>query len=610
MRKILLAQLVAFPLLGWSQSFNYSGITPIPDNGPQACVTITVSGLPTTINSSFGLSGVCFDITHTYDNDLQLRLISPNGNSIFIASNIGAEFDNFTNTCLAENGTNGFLAQGTAPFTGIYIPLESLNQLNNGQDPNGVWSFCAQDFADIDTGSIHSVTLVFSANPPVDPAGPPKLCTFCTCPGGAADCDLLPDMTSSAQSILKDIDVNHHSTFEQPGNINFDNATPNIGWGPLEIKGVDTCYCGTTIVPCTATICPNGDPVKQVVHQIIYSRQNNSDTLLVSERTAGFMSYHPSHGHIHVDHWADFTLRTSTANPDATTWPIVGVGTKQSFCLINLGDCDANNGYCQDANGNVLHKSDIPNADFGFVSGCGLEQGIYTGNLDIYVVGLNMGIDLTGVCNGDYYIVSITDPENNMLETDETNNWVAVPVTLTEQTPSPSADFSQIFSGVTVALQAQNLTNATSFEWNFGDGITDTQNNPTLHQYTANGTYYITFTVISPCGTFVHTDSVTVTTVGVAENNIPNDYFLNAQPNPAKGQTELSYFALKNNEQITIEMYNAVGQKTSTLLNEQVTNGRHALTLNFKELGLKSGMYFVKLTNEQKSITLKIMNAN
>lgn len=600
------------PFHNMAQTFNYTGPMPIPDYGPEVCASINVSGLPTTINSTFGLSGVCFDITHPYDSDLEIRLKSPNGNSIFICGYIGGNGDNFTNTCVAENGTSGYIIHGSSPFTGVYIPLESLNLLNNGQDPNGTWLFCVKDVSASDSGLVNSASLTFSNNPPPDPGPPPPLCNFCTCPNGSATCDLLPDMTASALAISKDIDtITHISNFELPGLINFDNSTPNIGWGPLETIGVDSCFCGTTQIPCTSTTtCPNGDPVKQIVHQVIYQKQANNDTLLTYERTASYMSYHPTHGHIHLDHWADFTLRRATSNPNPLSWPIVGNGTKTSYCLINLGDCDSFDGYCKDTNGTTLNLADIPNAGLGYYSGCNLHQGIYVGSLDIYSVGLNSGIDLTGVCNGDYYILSITDPNNDILETNENNNWVAVPVTLTQQMASPSANFSLSLTGNTVGLNANNLTNATSFEWNFGDGVTDTINNPALHSYSANGTYYITLTVNSPCGTFTKTDSVTITTIGVADINNENEYFLKAQPNPAKGITEISFFVLNPNENISVELYNAFGQRVNSFFNSRMPVGKHSLVLDFKEQNLSSGTYFIKLLHGEKSLMQRVISLN
>lgn len=606
MKKILFLLCIAFPSFTFAQTFTSVDSVHIPDSpGPEVYDSVLVSGLPASIDSAFGLAEVCFNINHTYDQDLELRLKSPNGNTIFLANRVGGGDDNFLNTCLAENGANGYLVNGTAPFTGTWIPLESLNQLNNGQNPNGWWYLAVHDVAGVDSGDVTSFSITFGANPPADPPPPPVLCNGCICADGTTGpCDLLPDMTASALSISQDIDpVTHLSIYENTGNINFDNATPNIGYGPLEIIGVDSCYCGTTLVPCTTPICPNGDPIKQVVHQVVYQKSAGSDTLTNYERTAGYMSYHASHGHIHVDHWADFTLRTATSNPDATTWPIIGTGTKTSFCLINLGDCDAEYGYCVDTAGTQLHLADIPNAGLGFYSGCGAHQGIYVGALDIYVVGLNMGIDLTGVCNGDYYIVSITDPDNNMLESNENNNWAAVPVTLTEQTSARHT--LTMINPLTAQGIAYNLSAATSYTWDFGDGSPVISNiNPVSHTYTANGLYYVTLTVNAPCGVDSKTDSVLISTVGINQLVSPSEYII-ASPNPAMDNMTINY-SLDKAGKVLIELYDLSGKKIASLLNNNESQGLHTLTYSAKQEGIAAGSYLIRMTTVTNQYMQKI----
>ncbi|MBK6400263.1 MAG: proprotein convertase P-domain-containing protein [Bacteroidia bacterium] len=500
MKKLLLAIILC--LTTWNsnaQTFSWTGNEPIMDNQTDT-IPIIVSGLPTVIDTTFGLAHVCMDITHTYKNDLVMKLMSPSGLIITLISGVGGSANNFLGTCVGMDGTA--FSNGQAPYTGIYLPTGNTSLFNNGQNPNGTWKFIVSDQATTDTGSIHTASIVFVQNPP-NPgqttvgSGPQGTytCATCVCPGGASACDLLPDMTASA----KEITVNHT---EAPGFLYIANATPNIGYGPIDIFGVDSCYCGTTLVPC-GTVCPNGDDIKHLVKQRIYQKVPGTDTLTYYDREAGKMTYHAAHGHLHVDHWSNYTLRTATSNPDARTWPIVGTGVKQSFCLINLGHCSTNPGQCVDNNGNPM--TTFPNNNFGFHTGCGLTQGIYPGNYDVYSISLNDPIPLNNICNGTYYVVSITDPENNFLESDENNNWVAVPITLTQQNSAPTitaAGPTLICAGGSVTL---NSSVASNYLWSTGE----TTQSITV---SAPGSY----TVSTNCGSSVSTSTpVVVSTIPI-----------------------------------------------------------------------------------------------
>ena len=61
-----------------AQSYSHTSGQTIPDNtGVHVYDTIYVSGLSSaTMDTSFGLAQVCFNITHTYDGDLIIRLIA------------------------------------------------------------------------------------------------------------------------------------------------------------------------------------------------------------------------------------------------------------------------------------------------------------------------------------------------------------------------------------------------------------------------------------------------------------------------------------------------------------------------------------------------------
>ncbi len=62
-----------------------------------------------------------------------------------------------------------------------------------------------------------------------------------------------------------------------------------------------------------------------------------------------------------------------------------------------------------------------------------------------------------------------------------------------------SINFSHLVNGSTVAFQDQSTLGATQWLWNFGDGSTSTQQNPT-HTYSNPGLYQVCLTVQGVCG--------------------------------------------------------------------------------------------------------------
>ncbi len=162
MKKILIAILLLFGTTLHSQTF--SGSTGgVSDDGLDNNFTAVVAGLtPPTLNGTHGLVTVCLDITHTYDSDLNIHIIAPDGTSITLFSGIGGGDDNFTNTCLDMSAAQSINA-GLAPFTGIYIPTESFGDINNGQDGNGTWTLRIVDMAAQDVGYVNSWSVTFGA---------------------------------------------------------------------------------------------------------------------------------------------------------------------------------------------------------------------------------------------------------------------------------------------------------------------------------------------------------------------------------------------------------------------------------------------------------------
>lgn len=584
------------------QSFTQNTGGPIPDNNTLTCYPVSVSGLPAAIDSvSFGLLSVCINISHNYTADLDIYLKSPDGSLVLLVNNRGGNGKNFTGTCLAENGNNP-VGIGLAPFPGNYIPEQTINIVNNGQNPNGQWNLCVLDEIPVNSGFMINFTLKFGNNPPRTPEI--SLCTLtngrgCRCPDGSQRCDLLPDMTNSERVIRT-------NRFEFRDSIRIGVGTPNIGFGPLEIRGTNQCFCDSVPVNCATVLCPNGEAPKEKVVQRVYRK--DSATMSFTDHPAGFMQFHPTHGHTHLDDWTYNSLRLVGPNPDPRTWPIVGTAQKVSFCLVNNFNCSGNLGYCKDNNGNNLSFNDVGNPGLGQASGCGRFQGIFPGYLDVYFPGLDgQTIPFSNLCNGWYNIVSITDPLNLVKEMDETNNIAVVPIFLSQQvgdccktdfaadTMTGTAPFTVRFADYSAPLSSR-------WKWNFGDGTGSELAFPT-HTYTRPGVYDVSLQTEST-GTLCR-DSLTrkkyITVRGAATPE--NPFNIHAYPNPFTANIKI-YFQLPAATKVEMLLFDATGRQLRYLNAGLRPAGLNEYGINLASLPAATYVLHVLIDGKKQNIKL------
>ena len=120
---------------------------------------------PGTVNSSInvpdGLTiddvNLTLDITHTYDADLDVYLISPQGTRVELFTDVGGSGANFTNTTLDDDCATA-ITDGSAPFTGCYQPEGSLSDFD-GENSSGVWTLELSDDYLADAGTLQSWSL-------------------------------------------------------------------------------------------------------------------------------------------------------------------------------------------------------------------------------------------------------------------------------------------------------------------------------------------------------------------------------------------------------------------------------------------------------------------
>jgi subtilisin family serine protease/subtilisin-like proprotein convertase family protein len=107
------------------------------------------------------------DIMHTYDSDLDVAIISPNGVRIELFSDVGGSGDNFIGAVFDDEAATP-IGSGTAPFTGRFRPEMPLAGFA-GLSVTGTWTLEVTDDAGADVGSLGGWRLVIRQNADVPP---------------------------------------------------------------------------------------------------------------------------------------------------------------------------------------------------------------------------------------------------------------------------------------------------------------------------------------------------------------------------------------------------------------------------------------------------------
>jgi len=139
-------------------------------NSPHTLSHITITGIDPTLLITH--IAVQVRIDHTYDSDLQIQLIGPDGTTkVTLSQNEGSSGHNFGNgttssppitpTIFDDNGATPISA-GSAPFVGTFTPETPLAVLN-GISPNGTWTLDIQDQFELDIGTLLTWSLDISA---------------------------------------------------------------------------------------------------------------------------------------------------------------------------------------------------------------------------------------------------------------------------------------------------------------------------------------------------------------------------------------------------------------------------------------------------------------
>lgn len=147
----------SIPGAGGNNGTNSTAVA-IPDNNTTGVSSsINISG---STNASSIIAVTIDSLTHTWDADLIIELVAPNGSVITLANGVGGSGDNFIRTRFQSTGTA--ISAGTAPFTGNYVPQQAFSLLTGSA--NGTWRLRVKDTYSQDVGTLWKWSIALPAN--------------------------------------------------------------------------------------------------------------------------------------------------------------------------------------------------------------------------------------------------------------------------------------------------------------------------------------------------------------------------------------------------------------------------------------------------------------
>lgn len=587
----------------------------ILDNTPAGSYSLaTVSGLSGTLSSN-SIVRVCVDVTHTWDSDLAMTLISPSGTQFDLSSNNGGSGDNYTGTCF-EMGAATNITAGTAPFTGTYIPEGAGGFATfNGENPNGVWSIWLVDNASGDFGSLNFWTIEFIERP--------KTYSWTSSPSGftanTASISVMPTVTTTYMLNVADSASGCDTTYMYTLDVN-PALSASISGAPT------TTVCPGTTVNLTGSA-TGGDSNYNYTWNggasgSTFAVTVNTDTTIVLSVTDGCTTPMAN----------DSVQINITVNPPIVATITGGSATVCAGTVVNLSSTvtGGNGVYVYDWNGlgSTNGISVTVNSDTTIILNvsdtCSTPMASDTITI---MVNPALTVSTTGggaVCAGQAVTISATvsggdgspvyawsaggsassitvNPTATTTYTvSVTDGCNATPVTSSQTvtvTALPVAGFTSTLTGNLNYSFTNTSTNGTTYSWTFGDGTTSTVANPT-HLYTAGGNYTVCLTTTNACGSDSSCTSLTL----VANDQAFADGSIHLWPNPTTGKFIVRVEGLTESS-LNLELFNVAGQKVYA---QAYQNLYHSFQETI-DANVTKGVYFLRVSDGIHTQTLRVV---
>ncbi|MFN8276014.1 MAG: proprotein convertase P-domain-containing protein [Chitinophagales bacterium] len=143
-------------------TFSNTTAVSIPDNNTTGISSVvTVSGINPTTVATNPIVSVCVDITHTYADDLRIRLRCPGGTTMTLlpVDNSFTSGDDLSGTCFVTGATS--ITTASPPYAGSFAPSQPFTNLN-GCLVNGNWTLLVADLTSGDIGQLNNWSITFN----------------------------------------------------------------------------------------------------------------------------------------------------------------------------------------------------------------------------------------------------------------------------------------------------------------------------------------------------------------------------------------------------------------------------------------------------------------
>ncbi len=176
--------------------------------------------------------------------------------------------------------------------------------------------------------------------------------------------------------------------------------------------------------------------------------------------------------------------------------------------------------------------------------------------------------------------------------------------------PDPEANFQCLPSNVTVTgdtvFFADNSSSAVSWFWDFGDGVTSTEQNP-YHVYANNGSYNVmqVVTNIYGCIDTLIIPAFIYMNVGVNENQNVKDFtLLNIYPVPFSANLNIEFY-VPASDRLDIFLEDVRGRKVESIYSGEALAGVHKLNHSFS--AIESGVYLLRINYAEQTFYHKLV---